>query len=188
MFNGKKYLTTFMIVSILISLIALSSCSGIFDSNSGENKIPDTYTTYRDKNGLYSISIPPNSKLEAAPWESDSLNAYWINNNSPKIPQKNLWKLCTASNPGMLLSVQLLPKEELTKDQFYIWALQDPKAKDYLKEILRIDGKEVAIFENINLVWSVVRVKQTLWLTTCAGDERYKKELHIIARSLRILK
>lgn len=98
----EKYLPNVIITLVLISVIAPSSCSRLLpDSDLGEYKVPDTYTTYMDKNRLFSISYPSdwNIRLSLSAWEdeSDSLNEYLNDNDSPSDPlSKWVWRLFMA--------------------------------------------------------------------------------------------
>jgi hypothetical protein len=125
MMMKKKYLPALIIVLISIAVIALPSCSGLSpDSDLGEYKVPDTYTNFKDKNGLFSISYPPEwkideSRLSALEAESESFNEYLKDNNSPNVPQsKHQWLLFIANsdNKGVIIvSATSIVKEVQSK-------------------------------------------------------------------------
>jgi hypothetical protein len=203
----RLYLTTFIIISMFLAMVALGSCKP--DSDLGEYNVPNTYTTYKDENGLYSISYPSDwwtvasrgskTSLDYFKVQSDSLYEYWNHRDTSKIPYSKdgwgSWSLFRAGKKNtnsntMSLGVYVLLDGEGTKEQFYNRALETTNYKAYLRETLRIAGREVAIFSLPNRsVVSAVIFNQTCWVTGCGVlDSQDEKDSQIIVRSLRVLK
>jgi hypothetical protein len=196
----------FIIISILLVMLALSSCTP--DSDLGEYKVPDYYTTFKDKNGLYSISYPSEwwtiaskskTSLDYFNVQSDSLYEYWNNSDTSKIPYSKdgwgSWPLFSAgktnsTSSNMSLSIIVMLNGEGTKEQFYSKVLETTNYKTYLRETLKIAGKEVAIFNLPNgALVSAVIANRTCWITACGVlDSQDEKDSQIIVRSLRILR
>jgi hypothetical protein len=212
----EKGLPIVIIFLILISLIALPSCTP--DSDLGEYKVPSTYTTYKDKNGLFSISYPQDwkieeSRLSSLSAESDSLNEYLKGNiytidthfpNAPNIKDEWLPFIASEDNDDKngIIVLSAISKEKIylkgkTKEQIYNIAFETKDYKPFLQETLKIAGKEVAIFKypanlETSQIISIMITDNIVWVLVCRSqkldNQDDTKDYQIIVRSLRILK
>ena len=204
----EKHLLIAIIASILILSLGLMSCSRLLpDSDLGEYKVPDTYTTYTDKNRFFSISYPSdwNIRLPLSAWEdeSDSFKECLNGNDSPNgLLPKWVWKLFMAvkkyennNNSAYIIVSAAAPvkhfPQRLTKEQIYNLVMDTKDYKPFFQETLRIAGNEVTILKVPNTgeaisIASVLIVDDIVWGVTGFSDGQYAKDIQTIIRSLRI--
>lgn len=198
---------------LMTGSLLLGACGGHTAPDS-DPEVPESYTTYTDETGLYSISYPADwqlllSLLEDADAALESVAAS-LESGLPLETARVIFlaglKIEGGYAPNVNIMVTPLPAGETSPDGALEAEIEITKqtVTDY-RELSRaeitVDERAATIVEwegsypdlgEIRLLHMAVVVEQTVWIVTCTAPTeefiQWEDDLQEVVRSLRILK